>query len=100
MAVEPLADIGGAPARAVPPPVVDAAAARAAADALDAVAAVVQRHLEAWFVEVARLEAWAGARRHQFDLDEQAFLAEAAPVPETLRGLAGALRSWADEPLP
>ena len=79
-------------------PGVDTAAALAAAEAIEAVAAVLERHLEAWPSEVARIESWTGPRRQEFDGDVEVFLAEAVHHPATLRSVAAMLRTWAEAP--
>ena len=77
---------------------VDPASALATADALEEVARLLDRHLEAWPGETAKLAAWSGPRRDQFDAEAAAFMAEAVHQPATLKALATTLRMWAEAP--
>jgi hypothetical protein len=77
---------------------VDARSAIAAADAIDEVARILDRHLEAWPTETAKLASWTGRRRQEFDADVAVFLADAVHHPSTLKTLAASLRAWAEAP--
>ncbi len=77
---------------------VDARSAVAAADAVDEVARILDRHLEAWPTEAAKLTSWTGRRRQEFDADVAVFLADAVHHPSTLKTLAATLRAWAEAP--
>lgn len=77
---------------------VDARSAIAAADAIDEVARILDRHLEAWPTEAAKVSSWTGRRREEFDTDVAVFLADAVHHPATLKTLAASLRAWAEAP--
>jgi hypothetical protein len=80
------------------PDTVEPASALATADAVDEVARLLERHLEAWPGEVAKLGSWSGPHRDAFDADAAAFLAEAMHHPAAMRTLATTLRTWAEAP--
>jgi hypothetical protein len=80
------------------PDPVDAGSAISAADAIDEVARILDRHLEAWPTEAAKLTSWTGRRRQEFDADVAVFLADAVHHPATLKTLAASLRAWAEAP--
>jgi len=77
---------------------VDARSAISAADAIDEVARILDRHLEAWPTEAAKVTSWTGRRRQEFDADVAVFLADAGHHPSTLKTLAASLRAWAEAP--
>ena len=83
---------------AADPDAVEVRSAVAAADAIDEVARLLDRHLEAWPTEAAKVASWTGRRREEFDADVTVFLADAVHHPETLKTLAASLRSWAEAP--
>ena len=87
---------GGRPA--TDPDAVDARNAISAADAIDEVARILDRHLEAWPTEAAKVTSWTGRRRDEFDADVAVFLADAVHHPSTLKTLAASLRAWAEAP--